>query len=266
MTPVEIRQGSSPVILGLPHTGTEVPADIRARLNDRGLELADTDWHVHTLYDGLLAGVTTVRATFHRYCIDANRGPDGASLYPGQNTTGLVPVTDFDGEPIWKDGMAPDDADIAARREAFHAPYHAALAAEIERVKAIHGVAILYDCHSIRSHIPFLFAGKLPDFNIGTNGGSTCHPLIEQAVAETCAAADGYTSVLNGRFKGGWTSRHYGRPADNVHAIQMELAQSTHLASESAPFAYDETKAARLRPHLADILTRLERLALDGKL
>jgi formiminoglutamase len=266
MTPVEIHQGSSPVILGLPHTGTEVPADIRARLNDRGLELADTDWHVHTLYDGLLADATTVRATFHRYVIDANRGPDGASLYPGQNTTGLVPVTDFDGDPIWKDGMAPDEADIAARREAFHAPYHAALAAEIERVKAIHGVAILYDCHSIRSHIPFLFDGTLPDFNIGTNNGTTCHPLIEQAVAETCAAADGYTSVLNGRFKGGWTTRHYGRPSDNVHAIQMELAQSTHLAAESAPFAYDETKAARLRPHLADILTRLERLALDGKL
>ena len=175
-------------------------------------------------------------------------------------------MTDFDGDPIWKDGESPDDADVAARREAFHAPYHAALAAEIERVKAIHGVAILYDCHSIRSHIPFLFDGTLPDFNIGTNSGTTCHPLIEQAVAETCAAADGYTSVLNGRFKGGWTTRHYGRPSDNVHAIQMELAQSTHLAAESAPFAYDETKAARLRPHLADILTRLERLALDGKL
>ena len=148
MTPVEIRQGSSPVILGLPHTGTEVPADIRARLNDRGLELADTDWHVHTLYDGLLAGATTVRATFHRYCIDANRGPDGASLYPGQNTTGLVPVTDFDGDPIWKDGESPDDADVAARREAFHAPYHAALAAEIEA------------CISARSSSPLTRAAR----------------------------------------------------------------------------------------------------------
>lgn len=266
MTPVEITRGSSPVILGLPHTGTEIPQPIRARLNARGLELADTDWHIHTLYDGLLVEATTVRATFHRYCIDANRGHDGASLYPGQNTTGLVPLTDFDGNPIWKDGEAPDEADIAARREAFHAPYHAALAAEIERVKAIHGVAILYDCHSIRSHIPFLFAGKLPDFNIGTNNGTTCHPLIEQAAAETCAAAEGYTSVVNGRFKGGWTTRHYGRPETQVHAIQMELAQSTHLAAESAPFAYDAAKAERLRVHLKTLLTRLERLALDGNL
>ena len=266
MTPVEIRKGTSPIVLGLPHTGTHVPREIADRLNARGLELADTDWHIHLLYDGLLDDATTVRATFHRYVVDANRDPAGASLYPGQNTTGLVPETDFDGVPIWKDGEAPTEADIAARREAFHAPYHAALAAEIERVKAIHGVAILYDCHSIRSHIPFLFEGKLPDFNIGTNGGATCHPLIEQATAEVCGGADGYTSILNGRFKGGWTTRHYGRPADNIHAIQMELAQSTHLASESAPFAYDEAKAGALRVHLKTLLTRLERLALDGSL
>jgi formiminoglutamase len=266
MAPVEVRQGTGPVILGLPHTGTHVPEAIAARLNARGLELADTDWHIHTLYDGLLDDATSVRATFHRYVIDANRDPAGASLYPGQNTTGLVPETDFDGMPIWKDGEAPTPADVEARRAAFHAPYHAALAAEIARVKAVHGVAILYDCHSIRSHIPFLFAGKLPDFNIGTNGGETCSPLVQQAAVEVCGGAQGYSSVLNGRFKGGWTTRHYGRPSDNVHAIQMELAQSTHLASESAPFAYDAAKAAPLRAHLKTLLTRLERLALDGKL
>lgn len=266
MTPVEIHEGTSPVILGLPHTGTYVPNEIHARLNARGQELADTDWHIHTLYDGLLADATTVRATFHRYVIDANRGPDDASLYPGQNTTGLVPTTDFDGTPIWREGEEPDAAEIADRRARFHTPYHEALAAQIARVKAIHGVAILYDCHSIRSLIPFLFEGKLPDFNIGTNSGTTCALAIEATAVEVCSAAEGYSSVLNGRFKGGWTTRHYGRPETGVHAIQMELAQSTHLAQETAPFAYDETKAARLRPHLATLLTRLERLALDGRL
>ncbi|MGN6143789.1 MAG: N-formylglutamate deformylase, partial [Mesorhizobium sp.] len=204
---VEVRRGSSPVVLGFPHTGTDVPAEIRARLNDNGLLLADTDWHIHRLYDGLLDDATTVRATFHRYVIDANRDPAGTSLYPGQNTTGLVPETDFDGKAIWKDGAAPTDADIAARLTEFHAPYHAALAAEIERVKALHGVAILYDCHSIRSHIPFLFEGKLPDFNIGTDMGKTCAPQIEAAAVEVTSAAQGYTSILNGRFKGGWTTR-----------------------------------------------------------
>lgn len=262
LNPVEVVRGSSPVILGLPHTGTHVPERVMAKLNARGRILADTDWHIERLYDGLLPGATTVRATFHRYVIDANRGLDDASLYPGQNTTGLVPVTDFDGEPIWAE--EPSAADIAERKANFHAPYHAALTAEIERVKAEHGVVILYDCHSIRSVIPFLFEGVLPDFNIGTNDGTTCDPRLEAATFEICAAT-GRTHVLNGRFKGGWTTRHYGRPRDGVHAIQMELAQSSHLASEAAPFDYDETKAAALRATLGAILQRLAALAPELK-
>jgi len=257
----EVKQGSSPVIPGFPHTGTEVPADIWERLNENGKVLADTDWHIHHLYDGLLSDVTTVRATFHRYVIDANRDPAGVSLYPGQNTTGLVPETDFDGKAIWKDGETPTEADIATRLRDFHAPYHAALAAEIERVRSIHGVAILYDCHSIRSHIPFLFEGKLPDFNIGTDMGKTCDSAIEKATLTAVEAADGYDSVLNGRFKGGWTTRHYGQPEIGVHAIQMELAQSTHLETEAPPFAYNAAKAERLRIHLKDILVRIEQIA-----
>ncbi|MET0257175.1 MAG: N-formylglutamate deformylase [Methylobacterium sp.] len=266
MSIVEIHRGDSPVLLGLPHTGTALPAEIAARLNETGQILADTDWHIERLYDGLLPGATTVRATFHRYVIDANRDPDGASLYPGQNTTGLVPLTDFDGRPIWREGEEPDAAETERRLAVFHRPYHQALEAEIARVKARHGYAVVYDCHSIRSHIPFLFEGRLPDFNIGTDGGRTCAPEIEQAARETCAAADGYTSILNGRFKGGWTTRHYGRPETGVHAIQMELAQATHLRTEAPPFAYDEEKAERLRAVLSTLLHRIEALgaALKG--
>ncbi len=259
MTPVEVIRGDGPVVLGMPHTGTWLPEEVFARLTPRGQLLADTDWHIDRLYEGLLPGATIVRAHFHRYLIDANRDPSGASLYPGQNTTGLVPLTDFDGEPIW---TSPPDADEnEARRASYHAPYHAALAAELERVRAQHGVAILYDCHSIRSHIPFLFEGRLPDFNIGTNGGTTCAPQIEAAVQGICAQAKGFTSVPNGRFKGGWTTRHYGEPGSGIHAVQMELAQSTHLASETSPFAYDPGKADRLRPILRDILETLQTLA-----
>ncbi len=261
MTPVEIQEGDSPVVLGLPHTGTWLPEDAADRLNDTGRALADTDWHIHTLYDGLLPGATTVRATFHRYLIDANRDPSGASLYPGQNTTGLCPTTDFDGLALYRDGQEPDAAEIARRRETWHAPYHAALAAQLERVRARHGVVILYDCHSIRSHIPFLFEGTLPDFNIGTNTGAACDARMESAVAKICADAEGYTSILNGRFKGGWTTRNYGQPARGLHAVQMELAQSTHLATESDPFAYDAAKADRLRVHLKAILETLAALA-----
>jgi N-formylglutamate deformylase len=265
MTTHETHQGTSPVILAFPHTGTDVPPEIWNRLNDNGKLLADTDWHIHDLYDGLLDGVTTVRATFHRYVIDANRDPTGTSLYPGQNTTGLIPETDFDGLSIWKDGEAPDEADVAGRLRDFHAPYHAALAAEIERVKAIHGVAILYDCHSIRSHIPFLFEGKLPDFNIGTNSGSSCAVEFERVTAEVVGYAAGYTSIVNGRFKGGWTTRHYGQPANGVHAIQMELAQSAYLETEQVPFAYDDEKATELRTHLKTILARIETAAHELK-
>lgn len=265
MSPVEVAKGTSPVILGLPHTGTHVPDDIRARLNAEGQRLRDADWHVHELYAGLLPNVTTVRATFHRYVIDANRDPSGQSLYPGQNTTGLVPLTDFDNQPLWREGEGPEETDVAARLAAFHRPYHAALEAEIARVKALHGIAIVYDCHSIRSHCPFLFEGTLPDFNIGTDNGRTCAPEIETAVAEICFEAEGYSSVLNGRFRGGWTTRHYGRPEEGVHAIQMELAQITHLQSESEPFAYDPEKAGRLRTQLEAILRRLEEIALSNK-
>ncbi|MBD9524467.1 N-formylglutamate deformylase [Ensifer sp. ENS02] len=259
----QVTQGTSPVVLAQPHTGTEVSSDIWDRLNDNGRTLADTDWHIHQLYDGLLPEATVVRATFHRYVIDANRDPSGNTLYPGQNTTGLIPETDFDGKPIWKDGEAPTEADIAERIQTFHAPYHAALAAEIERVKSIHGIAVLYDCHSIRSHIPFLFEGRLPDLNVGTDDGRSCHPSIQSAVVNIVRNADGYTRVLNGRFKGGWTTRYYGRPETGVHAIQMELAQSTHLAAEAPPFAYDSGRADRIRPRLKDILTSLERVASE---
>lgn len=261
MSCVEVVRGTSPIILGFPHTGTQVPEEVWSRLNAEGRKLRDTDWHVHRLYDGLLPGATTVRATFHRYVIDANRDPSGQSLYPGQYTTGLVPLTDFDNQPIWRTGAEPGGADTEKRLSAFHRPYHAALEAEIDRVEALHGVVILYDCHSIRSRCPFLFEGTLPDFNIGTDNGKSCAPEIEAAVAEICIGAEGYTSVLNGRFRGGWTTRHYGRPAAGVHTIQMELAQSTYLATEGEPFEYEPARAERVRRHLGAILRRLEEIA-----
>lgn len=256
MSLIEVIRGNSPLVLGLPHTGTDVPSDCLARLNDTGRTLADTDWHIDRLYTGLVENVTSVRATTHRYVIDVNRDPSGESLYPGQNTTGLCPLTDFGGLPLYRAGQEPDEAEVARRRAAYHAPYHAALKAELDRVKAIHGFAVLYDCHSIRSEIPFLFDGTLPDFNIGTNSGASCAPSIETVVVRTCKGAAGYSTIINGRFKGGWTTRHYGRPTEGLHAIQMELAQSTYML-ERAPWDYAEATAARTRTHLRSILETL---------
>ena len=262
---IEVHQGNGPIVLGLPHTGTEVPDDIRAKLNERGQELADTDWNIHILYNGLRADVTTVRTPVHRYVIDVNRGPDDASLYPGQNTTGLCPVTDFDGQPIYLSGQEPDTDEIENRRQRFHQPYHQALSTELSRVHALHGCAILYDCHSIRSVIPYLFGGILPDFNIGTNSSTSCAAAVENSVHEICRSASGCSTVLNGRFKGGWTTRHYGQPQAGIHAIQMELAQSTYM-QEAPPWRYDTNLADPLRGHLSNILSALEHLVETGDL
>jgi N-formylglutamate deformylase len=262
MEPVAVLQGDGPVVLGFPHVGTHVPEEIAAGLNDEGRRLRDTDWHVFELYDGLLPGASSVRANFHRYVIDANRDPSGTSLYPGQTTTGLIPVSTFDHAPIWQPGCTPDDAETARRLALYHAPYHAALRAELERVRARHGAAVLFDCHSIRSVIPWMFEGTLPDFNIGTNLGQSCAPAIEQDVFRICAAS-GRSHVLNGRFRGGWTTRHYGQPARGIHAIQLELTQSSYLAQEEPPFALSAPRLAALRPVLGAMLTAIATRALE---
>lgn len=254
---IEVVRGDSPLVLGLPHTGVDVPRNVWDGLNDTGRALADTDWHIHRLYDGLVEGVSSVRTKLHRYVIDVNRDPAGTSLYPGQNTTGLCPTSDFDGQPIYREGCAPDEAETARRLAVYHTPYHHALAAELVRVRDLHGFVVLYDCHSIRADIPFLFEGRLPDFNVGTNLGATCDPVIERLVNACCEQAAGYSSILNGRFKGGWTTRHYGHPAEGVHVIQMELAQSAYLTAEAPPWEYHTAKTTQLRVVLGDILQQL---------
>lgn len=263
MRPVDIIRGDSPIILAMPHSGLFVPENIFTRFNSIGRELADTDWHIDQLYEGLLPNLTMVRANFHRYVIDPNRSPSGASLYPGQNTTGLCPLTDFDGLSIYNEGQTPDLAEIEERRQTYHTPYHDTLKTEIERVKTMHGIAILYDCHSIRSHAPYLFKGILPDFNIGTNSGLSCASFIQNIVADICAQKKEYSSIVNGRFKGGWTTRHYGRPDLGIHAIQMELVQSNYM-QEHMPWSYVKADAEKLRSVLQNILQSLEAYILKG--
>ena len=256
MRPVDIKSGEGAIVLGVPHSGTYLPPDIYANLRPPARSLADTDWHADRLYADLLPDATVVRANFHRYLIDANRDPDGSPLYDGANTTDLVPMTDFDGNAIWAE--APGRTDIEARLAAWHHPYHAALAGELERVRRKHGLAVLVDCHSIRSRIPFLFDGVLPDINLGTNLGTSCDERIAEAAVNACRNGGDYTFVRDGRFRGGWTTRYYGRPGNGVHAIQIELAQANYLASECVPFEYDSAKAERLRSHLRGILRAIE--------
>jgi formiminoglutamase len=252
----EVSIGDSPLLLAQPHGGTEIPETIGQRLNPRGQLRADCDWHISRLYAALLDDVSVVSTPIHRYVIDANRDPADKSLYPGQNTTSLCPTTSFDGEAIYLDGQAPSADEIQQRQRDYHQPYHDALREQLERIRQKHGYVILYDCHSIRSVVPYLFEGRLPDFNIGTNSASSCDPAIEQAVQRHCSAAAGYRCVLNDRFKGGWTTRHYGNPQQGYHAIQMELAQCNYML-EQPPWDYDDVRADKLRAILAGILVEL---------
>ncbi len=252
----QVTLGDSPLLLAQPHSGVEVPQDIYNRLNANGQAIADTDWHITRLYANLINDVTFVSTAIHRYVIDANRNPSDESLYPGQNTTGLCPVTTFDGAPIYLDGEEPGEDEIIQRQLHYHQPYHDALGEQLERLRQKHGYVILYDCHSIRSLVPYLFEGKLPDFNIGTNNGVTCDPHYQSAVENICSSHKQYTSVSNGRFKGGWTTRHYGKPEAGVHAIQMELAQCNYM-QESDPWNYNVEKAGSLRLVLRQILETL---------
>jgi len=244
------------VLLAQPHAGTEIPDAILKRLNAQGLARADTDWHIGKLYAGLLADASIVYTPVHRYVIDANRDPDDESLYPGQNTTSLCPTTTFDGEPIYLPGQEPSLDEIQQRQQLYHQPYHDALREQLQRIHQRHGYAVLHDCHSIRSLVPYLFEGRLPDFNIGSNSGSSCAAEIESAVHQQCMAASEYSSVVNGRFKGGWTTRHYGQPHQGYHAIQMELAQCNYMR-EQPPWEYEDARADKLRAILAAILATL---------
>lgn len=249
----QVTLGNSPLLLAQPHGGVEVPESIYNRLNANGRALADTDWHITQLYANLIDDVTVVSTPIHRYVIDANRNPSDESLYPGQNTTGLCPVTTFDGAPIYLNGEEPGEGEINERQSHYHQPYHDALKEQLTRLRQKHGYAILYDCHSIRSLVPYLFEGRLPDFNIGTNNGATCEADYQSSVEKICSSHKQYTSVSNGRFKGGWTTRHYGKPEAGVHAIQMELAQCNYML-ESAPWHYDVEKAESLRVVLRQLL------------
>jgi len=254
MSWLHVARSDSPLILAFPHGGSDVPADLLPAFRSRWWAIRDADWHIRALYDGL-ADATYIATDISRSVIDCNRDPSGASLYPGQATTGLCPAETFDGDPLYREGEVPD---IAARRAAYFTPYHAAIEAEIARLRAIHPRVVVYDCHSIRSHVPRLFDGALPELNVGTDGGKTCDAALSDAVMAACA---GRSSVLNGRFRGGWTTRHYGRPQDGVHAIQMEIAMRAYLREpddapdeSNWPPAWDPASAAPLRDRLARIL------------
>lgn len=267
---LEIHRGTAPLIVSLPHTGAEIPEDIAGGFVSPWLAIKDADWWIDRLYDFARdLGATTVRTRLSRSVIDVNRDPSGVSLYPGQFTTGLCPSETFDGEALYI-ASPPDAAEIARRRGAYFQPYHTALGEEIARLRGIHDCVVLYDAHSIRSVVPSLFEGELPHLNIGTNGDTSCDPVLTRAVEAACDKGP-FSRITNGRFRGGWITRHYGQPENGVHAVQMELACRGYMddpaeapTPETWPPPYRPEQAAPMRAVLNDVLAACLTFARAG--
>ena len=248
-----LHPGTVPLLVSLPHDGSEIPDALAARMTPEARRAPDTDWHVARLYAfAREMGASVLVPRFSRYVVDLNRPPDDVSLYPGQNTTGLCPAVRFDGEPVYLPGQAPSADEVAERVETCWRPYHDALRGELDRLRAAHGRALLWEGHSIRGECPFLFAGRLPDLNLGTASGASCAPGLQARLEATLAAQADYDWVANGRFKGGYITRHYGDPAAGIDAVQLEISQRTYM--DEASFAWDADRAGRLQPLLQRLL------------
>jgi len=254
-----LQQGRVPLLVSMPHVGTEIPADQRPRYQPRAVaQTEDTDWHLERLYGGLARelGASLIVPRYSRYLIDLNRPPEDTPMYPGASNTELCPTRFFTGEPLYLEGRAPDEAEKQRRRETYWRPYHQALQAELDRLKREHGYALLFDAHSIKSELPWLFEGRLWDLNLGTADGRACDPAITATLSELLAGQQRYTQVANGRFKGGYITRHYGRPELQQHAVQLEMCWRCYMR-EDGSFAYDDARAAEVQPLLRQLLQTL---------
>jgi len=249
-----LTRGAAPLLISIPHRGTRIPESLAADMTPVALRVDDCDWHLERLYAFAKdMGASMLTPEYARYVIDLNRPPDDANLYPGRDTTGLCPVDTFEKEPLYQPGREPGRAQIEARREAYWQPYHDALARELDALRAQHGRVLLWEAHSIRSAVPRFFDGRLPDFNFGTADGATTVTGLAEALARIVTSDGRYTSIANGRFKGGYITRHYGAPGSGVHALQLEMCQSTYM-DEQAPFGYRSALAARVQPLLQRML------------
>ena len=252
-----LRRGTRPLLVSVPHVGTLIPEDQRERYVERAFSTEDTDWHLDRLYDFVRElGASFLVPRYSRYLIDLNRPPEDAPMYPGVNNTELCPTRFFTGEPLYREGRALDAREIARRREHYWRPYHHALGVELQRLRAAHGHAVLFDAHSIQSRLPWLFQGRLPDLNLGTAGGTSCAPSLRDALVAVLASQSAFTHVVDGRFKGGYITRQYGRPAQGVHAVQLEMCWHCYL-QERTPHAWAADQAATVEPLLRRLVETL---------
>lgn len=243
MEPFHFTPGDAPILISVPHVGTDLPSGLAGRLTPGAAELPDTDWFVDQLYDFAASlGIGMIKARYSRYAIDLNRPVDGTLLYPGRAETGLVSTAAFDGSAIYRAGMEPDADEVQDRISAYWQPYHQQLAKELDRLRQRHGQVLLWDAHSIRSEVPRLFEGRLPDLNFGTADGQSCAPEIAAKLLKLTEEDGHFSFVLNGRFKGGYITRNYGKPESGIHAVQLEIAQDIYMKEQPAEFQAEKAR------------------------
>lgn len=254
-----LEAGTAPLLVSLPHDGTAIPDALRARMTAAAQAAPDTDWWVSRLYDfAHELGASVLRPNFSRYVVDLNRPPDDVSLYPGQNTTGLCPQLQFSGAPIYQAGQEPTPEEIAERRHQYWQPYHDALQAELARLRQRFARVVLWEGHSIRSELPFLFEGRLPDLSLGTASGASCSPALQARLEAVLGDQTHYSHVVNDRFKGGYITRHYGQPQQGIDAVQLELAQTTYMDESTTDYLPERAQRLQrevLRPLLEAVLS-----------
>jgi len=249
-----LQPGTTPLLVSFPHVGTTLPESIRQRMVPRAHALEDTDWHLEALYSFVRSmGAGTLVPTHSRYVIDLNRPPENVPMYAGANNTELCPTRFFSGDPLYLPGQAPDAAEVTHRLNTYWRPYHDALATELQRLRSIHGQAVLFDAHSIRSVLPWLFDGQLPDLNLGTVNGNSASPQLREALSKVLQQQSRFSQVVDGRFKGGHITRHYGRPQENIHAVQLEMCWRCYMA-EGAPYMLDDARASEVLPVLRQLV------------
>jgi len=249
-----LQRGCTPLLVSLPHAGTVIPSPMLAAMQPRARELEDTDWFLDRLYAFVTGmGASLIVPRHSRYVVDLNRPSDNRPMYAGANNTELCPTRFFTGEPLYLDGHAPSQAEVAQRVAGYWQPYHDALRDELARLKAEHGHAILFDGHSIKSELPWLFEGKLPDLNLGTADGTACAPSLRDALAAVLRLQEHYSFAVDGRFKGGHITRHYGQPLHGIHAVQLEKCWSTYMR-ELPPLDWHAARAEQLQPLLRQMV------------
>ncbi len=248
----DFRKGSIPLLVSVPHDGRLLAPGQEERMTEAALALPDTDWHVRKLYSFAAdLGASIIAANYSRYVVDLNRPASDEPLYENQLAIGICPRMTFAEQDIYLHGDSPDDKEKQKRIERYWKPYHEKISATLDDLRKRFGYALLWDAHSIASRVPSLFDGVLPDLNIGTDNGQSCAPPMRDAVASV-AESSPYSSVIDGRFRGGYITRNYGKPEKGIHAVQLELAQCNYMDEKN--LGYDAGRAVRLVETITSML------------